>query len=72
MGNFALRTVATGGVYVGGGIAPRIVDKLRDDTFLRAFLDRGRMRGLVERIPVRVIVNPHVGLLGAAARAALP
>lgn len=72
VGNFALRTVATGGVYVGGGIAPRILDKLRDDTFLRAFLDRGRMRGLVERLPVRVIVNPYVGLLGAAARAALP
>lgn len=71
-GNFALRTVATGGLYVGGGIAPRILDKLRDDTFLRAFLDKGRLRGLVERIPVRVIVNPNVGLLGAAARAGLP
>jgi glucokinase len=71
-GDFALRTVATGGLYIGGGIAPRMLDQLREGTFLRALLDKGRMRGLVERIPVSVIVNPNVGLLGAAARAGRP
>lgn len=64
-GNVALTVGATGGVYVAGGIAPRILDKLRDGTFMRAFLAKGRMRDLLEQIPVYVIVSDDVGLRGA-------
>jgi glucokinase len=71
-GSFALRTVCTGGLYVGGGIAPRILPKLQAGGFLRAFHDKGRLSDLVRRIPVSVIVNTNIGLLGAAARAGLP
>jgi glucokinase len=69
-GNLALTLMATGGVYLGGGIAPRIVNKLGDGTFVTAFKDKGRLAGLLARIPVHVIVNPDAGLLGAAAVAA--
>ena len=66
-GNLALEVLATGGVYLAGGIAPRIVERLREGGFLRSFRDKGRFAGLLERIPVRVIVSPRVALLGAAA-----
>jgi glucokinase len=66
-GNLALTVLATGGVYLGGGIAPRIVTKLGDGTFIAAFRDKGRLSDLAAQIPVHVIVNPDVGLLGAAA-----
>jgi glucokinase len=66
-GNLALTVVATGGVYLGGGIAPRIVGRLKSGPFLEAFRDKGRLSGLLARIPVRVIMNPNVALLGAAA-----
>ncbi len=69
-GNLALTVLATGGVYLAGGIAPRIVAKLRDGTFLAAFRNKGRMADLMARIPVHVIVSPDVGLLGAARAAA--
>ena len=69
-GNLALSVLATGGVYLAGGIAPRIVAKLRGDTFLAAFRSKGRMTELMQRIPVHVIVSPDVGLLGAALAAA--
>jgi len=69
-GNLALTVLATGGVYLAGGIAPRIVAKLGDGTFIRAFRNKGRMAELMERIPVHVIVSPDVGLLGAARAAA--
>ena len=69
-GNLALTVMATGGVYVGGGIAAKMVDKLRDGTFMRGFLDKGRLSRVLERVPVHVIVNPNVGLIGAAAVAA--
>jgi glucokinase len=62
--------MATGGVYLGGGIAHRIVGKLGDGTFLTAFKHKGRLAGLMAKIPVHIIVNPNVGLLGAAAVAA--
>lgn len=65
-GNLAVRTVATRGLYIGGGIAPKNLDLLLQPSFLQAFLDKGAMRGLLESIPVRVILNPHAGLLGAA------
>lgn len=69
-GNLALTVMATGGVYLGGGIAHRIVSKLGDGTFVTAFNAKGRLAGLLAKIPVHVIVNPNAGLLGAAAVAA--
>jgi glucokinase len=69
-GNMALTTLARGGVYVAGGIAPKIARKLEDGTFVRAFNSKGRFRALLETIPVRVVMNPGVGLLGALAEAA--
>jgi glucokinase len=69
-GNLALTVLAAGGVYVAGGIAPRMVDKLGTGPFLRSFRDKGRLSGFVERIPVHVITNTDVGMLGAAAVAA--
>lgn len=69
-GNLALRTMATGGVFLGGGIAPKILPLLTDGRFMRAFLDKGRFRDLLTRVPVRVILNAQAGLLGAAVAAA--
>jgi glucokinase len=65
-GNLALRGKATGGVYIGGGIAPKILGKLKDGTFMRAFLDKGRYRELLSAMPVRVILNDQAALQGAA------
>jgi glucokinase len=70
-GNLALKIMATGGVYLGGGIAPKIIAKLREPGFMNAFTDKGRMRPLLQDIPVRVILNPKTALLGAARHAAL-
>jgi glucokinase len=69
-GDLALTVLATGGVYLAGGIAPRIASKLADGTFIAAFRGKGRLSDLVARIPVQIIMNPDVGLLGAAAAAA--
>ena len=69
-GNLALRGKATGGVYIGGGIAPKILGKLKDGTFMRAFLDKGRYRELLSAMPVRVILNDQAALQGAAFYAA--
>jgi glucokinase len=71
-GNLALTVLATAGVYLAGGIAPRIIARLRDGPFLEAFLRKGRMAELLARIPVHVVMTPDVGLLGAAAAAAGP
>jgi len=65
-GNLALKVMATGGVYLGGGIAPKIIARLRDPVFMNAFTAKGRMRPLLQAIPVRVILNPKLALLGAA------
>ena len=70
-GNLALRVLATGGVFVGGGIAPKILRKLREPAFIESFVAKGRMSSLMEAIPVRVIMNDKTALLGAALRAAL-
>jgi glucokinase len=69
-GNVALQVMATGGMYLGGGIAPKIIWKLKDGTFMKAFTDKGRLSSIVERIPVVVIMNDRAALLGAAAHAA--
>ncbi|HVC09974.1 MAG TPA: glucokinase [Elusimicrobiota bacterium] len=65
-GNLALSVLARGGVFLGGGIAPKILPKLREPAFMKAFLDKGRMRPVLESIPVRVVLNDHAALLGAA------
>jgi glucokinase len=70
-GNLALKLMAIGGVFLGGGIAPKIIDKLREAEFMNAFTAKGRMRPLLQDIPVRVIMNPKTALLGAARHAAL-
>ena len=69
-GNLALKVMSRGGLYLGGGIAPKILPLLQDGTFLDAFLNKGRMRPLLEAMPVRVILNDRAALLGAALRAA--
>jgi glucokinase len=69
-GNVALSFMATGGVYLGGGIAPRIVDRLTDGGFMRAFTAKGRLSSLLEQIPVRIVLNDRAALLGAAEIAA--
>ena len=69
-GNLALTLLARGGVYIAGGIAPKIIEFLRSEHFLLAFNDKGRMEEITRAIPVRVIVNPRAGLIGAAAAGA--
>ena len=68
--NMALKTLSLGGVYIGGGIAPKILPLLRDGTFMRAFIAKGRYKRLLTGIPVQVILNPQTALLGAASIAA--
>jgi glucokinase len=69
-GNFALTLEAFGGVYLAGGIAPRILGPLRDGPFMQAFRSKGRLSELLESVPVRVILDERVGLKGAALVAA--
>jgi len=69
-GNLALKVLARGGVFVAGGIAPKILPRLLDGAFERAYLDKGRLSSVLERTPVRVVKNADAGLLGAAAIAA--
>jgi glucokinase len=68
-GNIALQVLATGGMYLGGGIAPKILKTLKNGTFTQAFIDKGRLSPLVESVPVRVILDDTCALLGAAAYA---
>jgi glucokinase len=68
-GNLALKVLSVGGLYVGGGIAPRIIEKLKDGTFMRAFTDKGRLSQLLIHMPVRIILEPRAAQLGAAAYA---
>lgn len=69
-GNLALKVVARGGVFVAGGIAPKILPKLLDGTFRASFVAKGRLSPLLEATPVKVVLNSDAGLLGAAELAA--
>ncbi len=68
-GSLALVGLSRGGVYIAGGIAPRLIDKLKDGAFMTAFCNKGRFAALMEKIPVYVVVNSKAGLLGAAQEA---
>ncbi len=65
-GNLAMKVLATGGVYLGGGIPPRIVPALQHPRFMAAFCNKGRMGPWLAKVPIHVIMNSHVALLGAA------
>ena len=71
-GNLALKALATSGVYLGGGIAPKVLPKLSDGTFLAAFRDKARLAPLLEAIPIRLILNDKAALYGAARFALTP
>lgn len=65
-GNLALKVLATGGVYIGGGIPPRILSFLNREAFMPPFLNKGRLGSVLTEVPIHVILHPHAGLLGAA------
>jgi len=65
-GNLALKNMATGGVFIGGGIAPKILPKLQEGAFLRAFNAKGRMESLLQTMPVKVILDNNIALYGSA------
>jgi glucokinase len=66
-GNLALKVMAIGGIYLGGGIPPKILSKLKDGTFMAAFVNKGRFAEMLAQIPVYVILNEKTALLGVAA-----
>ncbi|HVJ07109.1 MAG TPA: glucokinase [Acidisarcina sp.] len=68
-GNLALKALSVGGVYLGGGVAPRILPKMESGLFMKAFLDKGRLSGLLKQMPVRIILESRAALMGAAAYA---
>jgi glucokinase len=68
-GNLALKVLPHRGLFVAGGIAPKLIEKLRDGSFMHAFLDKGRLSSSLQRLHVSVVMNPQVGLLGARKRA---
>lgn len=68
-GNLAVKLLPYGGLYIAGGIATKNIDLLKQGNFINAFLAKGRMRSLLKQIPVHIILNPKVGLIGAAVRA---
>lgn len=70
-GNLALKVMATGGMFIGGGIAPKIIEKLKGPLFMETFAAKGRLKSLMESMPVRVILNDMTALRGAARYAAL-
>jgi glucokinase len=69
-GNLALKAMALGGIFLGGGISPKILPKLTGPKLMEAFLNKGRLRPVLENISVQVITNDKAGLLGAARYAA--
>jgi glucokinase len=69
-GNLAMTLMATGGVFVGGGIAPKNLERLKDGTFMKAFMDKGFFRRFMEKMPVHVVLEQKTALIGAAHYAA--
>ncbi|HTW31966.1 MAG TPA: glucokinase, partial [Candidatus Sulfotelmatobacter sp.] len=69
--NLALKIMATGGLFLSGGISPKVLAKLKGPEFMKAFLEKGRLTPLVETVPVQVVTNEKAGLLGAARCAAV-
>jgi glucokinase len=65
-GNLALKTLAVGGVYIGGGIAPKLLEKLKDGSFMRSFSNKGRYTDFMRQIPVKIALNSRAPLIGAA------
>jgi len=65
-GNCALNFMSTGGIFIGGSIAAKIVPKMKDPIFMRSFLDKGRMKALLEDMPVKIVLNDDSGIIGAA------
>jgi glucokinase len=68
-GNLALKVLSVGGMYLGGGIAPKTLKKMKDGTFMKAFVDKGRLSDLLVQMPVRIILESRCALMGAAAYA---
>jgi glucokinase len=68
-GNWALKTLPSGGLFVAGGIAPRLIERLASGVFMQHFRAKGRMAALLESIPVAVVLHPNAGLIGARAHA---
>lgn len=68
-GNFALKTLPWGGIFVAGGIAAKMIERLKNGLFLEAFLNKGRMSALLQQMRVQVVMDPKVGLLGARSAA---
>ena len=69
-GNLTLKAMAVNGVYLGGGAAPKLHSKLKDGTFMKAFINKGRYKRLMSNIPVHIVMNQQAALLGAASSAA--
>jgi glucokinase len=65
-GNLALKSLPYGGLYLAGGVGAKILPKLQSGIFIESFLDKGRMRSILQTLPVSLIINPNVGLMGAA------
>jgi glucokinase len=65
-GNLALKVLAVGGMYIGGGIAPKVVKTIREGGFMKAFTDKGRLSALLEQTPVHIILESRAALIGAA------
>jgi glucokinase len=65
-GNCALNFMSTGGIFIGGVIAAKIVPKMKDSLFLESFLDKGRMETILKDMPVKIVVNDDSGMIGAA------
>jgi len=65
-GNLALKLMSTGGLFLGGGIAPKILPRLKNGIFMQSFLNKGRMKQALESIPIHIVLNDKAGLMGAA------
>jgi glucokinase len=70
-GNLALKLLAVGGVYVGGGIAPKILKAMQSTTFMSAFINKGRFAPLLSEMPIKIVLNDNAGLMGAGKYAQL-